>query len=56
MVASAIDPTLNYSEIKTVNLNDTKMQSELYQIMILGINLIIAVGSSKQTNKNDKNQ
>jgi predicted NAD-dependent protein-ADP-ribosyltransferase YbiA (DUF1768 family) len=52
MVASAIDPTLNYSEIKTVNLNDTKMESELYQIMILGINLIIAVGSSKQTNKN----
>lgn len=52
MVASAIDPTLNYSEIKTVNLNDTKMQSELYQIMILGINLIIAIGSSKQTNKN----
>ena len=52
MVASAIDPTLNYSEVKTVNLNDTKMQSELYQIMIFGINLIIAVGSSKQTNKN----
>lgn len=52
MVASAIDPTLQYSEIKTVNLNDTKMESDLYQIMILGINLIIAVGSSKQTNKN----
>jgi predicted NAD-dependent protein-ADP-ribosyltransferase YbiA (DUF1768 family) len=52
MVASAIDPTLNYSEIKTVNLNDTKMESDLYQIMILGINLIIAVGSPKQTNKN----
>jgi predicted NAD-dependent protein-ADP-ribosyltransferase YbiA (DUF1768 family) len=52
MVASAIDPTLNYSEIKTVNLNDTKMESDLYQIMIHGINIIIAVGSSKQTNKN----
>jgi predicted NAD-dependent protein-ADP-ribosyltransferase YbiA (DUF1768 family) len=52
MVVSAIDPTLNYAEIRTVNLNDTKMESELYQIMILGINVIIAVGSSKQTNKN----
>ena len=52
MVASAIDPTLNYSEIKTVNLNDTKMESDLYQIMALGVNIIIAVGSSKQTNKN----
>ena len=52
MVASAIDPTLNYSEIKTVNLNDTKMESELYQIIVLGINIIIAIGSSKQTNKN----
>jgi len=49
MVVSAIDPTLNYAEIRTVNLNDTKMESELYQIMILGINVIIAVGSSKQT-------
>ena len=52
MVASEIDPTLNYSEIKTVNLNDTKMESELYQIIVLGINIIIAIGTSKQTNKN----
>lgn len=52
MVASAIDPTLIYSEIKTVNLNDTKMESDLYQIMVLGVNIIIAVGSAKQTNKN----
>ena len=52
MVVSAIDPTLNYSEIKTVNLNDTKMESALYQIMVLGVNIIIAVGSAKQTNKN----
>jgi hypothetical protein len=49
MVASEIDTTLNYSEIKTVNLNDTKMESELYQIIVLGINIIIAIGSSNQT-------
>ena len=52
MVASAIDPTLTYSEIKTVNLNDTKMESDLYQIMVLGVNIIIAIGFAKQTKKN----
>lgn len=52
MVVSVIDPTLTYAEIRTVNLNDTKMESELYQIMLLGINVIIAVGQSKHTNKN----
>ena len=52
MVASRIDPTLKYSEIKTVNLNDTKMESDLYQIRLHGMNVMIAVGSPRNTNKN----
>lgn len=52
MVVSVIDPTLTYAEIRTVNLNDTKMESDLYQIMLLGVNVIIAVGQVKHTNKN----
>ena len=52
MVASRIDPTLKYSEIKTVNLNDTKMESDLYQVRFHSINVMIAVGTSRNTNKN----
>ena len=52
MVVSAIDPTLTYTDIRMVNLNDTKMESELYQIMLSGLNVFIAVGSPKQTSKN----
>ena len=52
MVVSRIDNSVVYSENKNINLNDVKRESRLYQIMWNGLNIIIAVGSQKNTNQN----
>ena len=52
MVVSRIDNSVVYSENKNINPNDVKRESRLYQIMWNGLNIIIAVGSQKNTNQN----
>jgi len=52
MVVSRIDSSVVYSENKNINPNDVKRESRLYQIMWNGLNIIIAVGSQKNTSHN----
>ena len=52
MVASNIDESVIYAELKGVNPNDIKRESKMYQIMLYGLNIIIAVGGQKNTSKN----
>ena len=52
MVVSNIDESVIYAELKGVNPNDIKRESKMYQIMLYGLNIIIAVGGQKNTSKN----
>lgn len=52
MVVSRIDNSVIYAELKSINSNDVKRESRLYQIMWNGLNIIIAIGSQKHTNRN----
>ena len=54
MVLSKLDSNVSYPELKSVDSGDLKMESDLYQLEIKGIDVIIAVGNSKNTYE-DKN-
>ena len=54
MVLSKIDSEISYPEFKSVDAEDFKKEANLYQIEIDGIEVIIAVGNSKNTFE-DKN-
>jgi predicted NAD-dependent protein-ADP-ribosyltransferase YbiA (DUF1768 family) len=54
MVLSKIDNEISYPELKSVDSDDFKKEANLYQIEIDGIEVIIAVGNSKNTFE-DKN-
>jgi predicted NAD-dependent protein-ADP-ribosyltransferase YbiA (DUF1768 family) len=54
MVLSKIDSDVSYPELKSVDSGDLKMEANLYQLEIKGIDVIIAVGNSKNTYE-DKN-
>jgi predicted NAD-dependent protein-ADP-ribosyltransferase YbiA (DUF1768 family) len=54
MVLSKLDSDVSYPELKSVNSGDLKMEANLYQLEIKGIDVIIAVGNSKNTYE-DKN-
>ena len=54
MVVSKIDSELSYPELKKVDPDDLKTEATLYQIEANGVEIIIAVGSAKNTYK-DKN-
>ena len=54
MVLSKINNEVSYPEFKRVDSDDLKMEANLYQIEINGIDVIIAVGNSKNTFE-DKN-
>jgi predicted NAD-dependent protein-ADP-ribosyltransferase YbiA (DUF1768 family) len=54
MVLSILDDSVSYPERKSVDTGDTKMEANLYQLEILGVDVIIAVGNSKNTFE-DKN-
>jgi predicted NAD-dependent protein-ADP-ribosyltransferase YbiA (DUF1768 family) len=54
MVLSKLNKDVSYPELKSVDPGDIKMEANLYQLEILGIDVIIAVGNSKNTFE-DKN-
>jgi len=54
MVLSKIDDDVSYPELKSVDSGDLKMEANLYQLEIKDIEVIIAVGNSKNTYE-DKN-
>lgn len=49
MVVSKINSLVSYPELKNVDPGDMRKESSLYQIVILDLNVIIAVGSAKNT-------
>ena len=49
MVKSKIYSGVSYPELKSVDSGDTKLEADLYQIEINGIDVMIAVGNAKNT-------
>ena len=49
MVLSKINNKVSYPELKSVDSSDLKMEANLYQLEILGVDVIIAVGNAKNT-------
>jgi predicted NAD-dependent protein-ADP-ribosyltransferase YbiA (DUF1768 family) len=49
MVLSKISSNVSYPELKSVDPGDIKTEANLYQIEVHGIEIIIAVGNSKNT-------
>ena len=47
MVLSKINDKISYKEIKKVNENDINKESELYQIVVDDVDIIIALGNAK---------
>ena len=54
MVLSKINKDVSYPELKTVDTGDLKTEANLYQLEIKDIDVIVAVGNSKNTYE-DKN-
>jgi|688.fasta_scaffold56124_4 predicted NAD-dependent protein-ADP-ribosyltransferase YbiA (DUF1768 family) len=54
MVLSKIDKYISYPELKSVDSGDLKLEADLYQLEIKGIDVMIAIGNSKNTFE-DKN-
>ena len=53
MVLSKINSNVSYPELKSVDMEDLKKESNLYQIMVKDLNIIIALGSAKNTFANN---
>jgi ribA/ribD-fused uncharacterized protein len=49
MVISNINNKISYPELKSVDPSDLKMEANLYQLELMGIDVIVAVGNAKQT-------
>jgi len=49
MVLSKISDGVVYPELKKVLKDDLKLEANLYQIVIEGLNVIIAIGNAKRT-------
>lgn len=51
MVLSLLDSTISYPELKTLVKGDGEKETELYQIDVLGLPIIIAVGNVNKTHE-----
>ncbi len=49
MVLSKIDKDVSYPELKRVDPDDMNLESNLYQIEVKDIEIIIALGNAKNT-------
>ncbi len=49
MVISNINNKISYPELKSVDKSDLKLEANLYQMELLGIDVIVAVGNAKHT-------
>ena len=54
MVLSKLDSDVSYPELKSVDSGDLKTEANLYQLEVKDVDVIIAVGNSKNTYE-DKN-
>lgn len=54
MVVSKLDKSINYQELKRIEPDDLTMDSTLYQIELLDLDAVVAIGGAKNTfaNKN----
>ena len=53
MVLSKINSNVSYPELKSIDMEDLKKESNLYQIMVKDLNIIVALGSAKNTFANN---
>lgn len=52
MVRSRLDPSVNYTELKSIDPSDSKetnYSAPLYEAIVMGINTIISIGQIKNT-------
>jgi len=49
MVKSKIDSNINYTEYKQIDPDDKNYESSMYETILLGVNVIIAIGKAKHT-------
>jgi len=49
MVISNINKEISYPELKSVDKADLKLEANLYQMELMGVDVIVAVGNSKNT-------
>ena len=48
MVLSKIDGSISYTELKKMHPDDMKMEADLYEIEVHGVDIVIAVGNAKK--------
>jgi predicted NAD-dependent protein-ADP-ribosyltransferase YbiA (DUF1768 family) len=51
MVLSLIDSTISYTELKSLAKGDGEKESDLYQIEVLGVPVIVAIGNVNKTHE-----
>ena len=53
MVKSNLNSNVNYPEYKMLNEEDKNMESSLYEMELLNVSLLIALGNIKYSYEND---